>query len=235
MPHPPYGGHDGQVTWTALVERDSHSKLHSVLSDLAVTWCQLQSCCPPPLLHCPLCMTTVSAHTTTVPLTLCFRRLQHWLTYCSHSRDSCYPSEYILLLSAGSCDSTYHGLYCTHAFAPTQHRMLQHLPFRCLPSFSFSSQMEEQQNVQQPPGTTWWNHFHFTGIRPSALHCLQQLQAGASSTSSAQPLASTQESNGTASSGSVPSPQLPHSAISPQVPAGPTRNVTGKCNVSYAL
>ena len=31
-----------------------------------------------------------------------------------------------------------------------------------------------------------------------------------------------------ASSGSVSSPQLPHSAISSQVPAGPTRNVTGE-------
>ena len=87
--------------------------------------------------------------------------------------------------------------------------------------------MEEQQNVQQPHGTTWWNHSHCTGIRPSALHCLQQLQAGASSSSSAQPLASTQESKGTASSGSVSRPQLPHNATSSQVPAGPTRNVTG--------
>ena len=172
-------------------------------------------------------MTTVSAHTTTVQLTLCFRRLQHCLIYCSHSRTRDTPSECILLLSAGSCDSTYHGLWCTRAFACTQHSTLQHLPFRCLPSLSFSSQMEQQQNVQQPHGTTWWNHSYYTGIRPSALHCLKQLQAGASSTFSVQPLASTQESNGTASSGSVSSPQLPHSAISSQVPAGPTRNVTG--------
>ena len=50
---------------------------------------------------------------------------------------------------------------------------------------------------------------------------------GASSTS-VQPLASTLETNGTASSGSVSSPQLPHSAIISQVPAGPTRNVTGE-------
>ena len=64
-------------------------------------------------------------------------------------------------------------------------------------------------------------------FRPQHYIFLQLLQAGASSTSSVQPLASTQESNGTASSGSVSSPQLPHSATSPQVPAGPTRNVTG--------
>ena len=64
-------------------------------------------------------------------------------------------------------------------------------------------------------------------IRLSAPHCLQQLQLGASSSSSAKPLASTQESNGPALSGSVSSPQLPQSAVSSQVPAGPTRNVTG--------
>ena len=43
VPHTPYGGHDGRETWTTRVERDSHSKPHSVLSDLAVTLCQLQS------------------------------------------------------------------------------------------------------------------------------------------------------------------------------------------------
>ena len=36
--------HDGQVAWTTLMERDPHSKSHSVLADLAVTQCQLQSC-----------------------------------------------------------------------------------------------------------------------------------------------------------------------------------------------
>ena len=43
-----------------------------------------------------------------------------------------------------------------------------------------------------------------------------------------QPLASTQKINGTASSGFMSSPQIPHSLISSQVPAGPTRNVTGE-------
>ena len=94
--------------------------------------------------------------------------------------------------------------------------------------------MEKQQNVQQPHGTTWWNHSSYTGVRPSALHCLQQVQAGASSASSAQPLASKQDFNGTASSGSVSSPQLPHCAISSQVPAGSTRNVTGDVSTSLA-
>ena len=34
---PAYCGHDGLVTWTALVERYSHSKLQFVWSDRAVT------------------------------------------------------------------------------------------------------------------------------------------------------------------------------------------------------
>ena len=44
---------------------------------------------------------------------------------------------------------------------------------------------------------------------------------------SVQALASTQESNGTAPSSFVTSPQLPHSAFSSQVQASPTRYVTG--------
>ena len=60
----------------------------------------------------------------------------------------------------------------------------------------------------------------------SASHSVQQLQNGMVSTS-VQPLAYTQEANGAASSGFVSSPLLPRSAISSQVNAGPTRNVTG--------
>ena len=107
------------------------------------------------------------------------------------------------------------------------HSTLQHLPFRCLPSLPFGSQMEEQQNMRQPHGTTWLNHSYYTGIQPSALHSLQQLQAGASSSSPVQTLASAQESNGTASSSFVSNPQFTHSAISSQVKVGPTRIVTG--------
>ena len=87
--------------------------------------------------------------------------------------------------------------------------------------------MEGHQNVQPSTGTTEWNHSYYTGYSLSALHCVQQLQNGMISTS-VQPLAYTQETTGTASSGSVSSPQSPHSAISSQVPAGPTRNVTGE-------
>ena len=88
--------------------------------------------------------------------------------------------------------------------------------------------MEEQQNVSQPNWTTWWNDACYTGIPwLSAPHCLQQFQAGAGSTLTAQPLSLTQDSNGTARPGSVPSPQSPLSPIISQVPVGPTRDVTG--------
>ena len=86
--------------------------------------------------------------------------------------------------------------------------------------------MEGQQNVQLPPGTTECNHSYYTGNSFSAPHSVQQLQNGTIATS-VQPLAYTQEANGAASSGFVSSPLLPCSAISSQVPACPTRNVTG--------
>ena len=58
-------------------------------------------------------------------------------------------------------------------------------------------------------------------------HTLLTVTNGMISTS-VQPLAYTQQANGAASSGVVSSPLLPRSAISSQVPAGPTRNVTGE-------
>ena len=79
--------------------------------------------------------------------------------------------------------------------------------------------------MQPSPGTTEWNHSYYTGNLFSAPYSVQQLQNGMISTS-VQPLAYTQEANGTASSGFVSSP--PRSASSSQVPAGPTRNVTGE-------
>ena len=114
-------------------------------------------------------------------------------------------------------------LFTFHCLCTSQHVAAS--PFRCLPSSLFGSQMEEQQNVPQPHGTTWWNHFCYTGFRLSALHCLQQLQAGACSTLTGQPLSFTQELNGTAPSGSVPSPQPPLSSICTQVLDGPTSDV----------
>ena len=86
--------------------------------------------------------------------------------------------------------------------------------------------MDGQQNVQLPPGTIECNHSYYTGNSFSAPHSVQQLQNGTIATS-VQPVAYTQEANGAASSGFVSSPLLPCSAISSQVPAFPTRNVTG--------
>ena len=71
-----------------------------------------------------------------------------------------------------------------------------------------------------------WNHSYYTDNSFSAPHSVQQLQNGTIATS-VQPLAYTQEAIGAASSGFVSSPLLPRSAISSQVPACPTRNVTG--------
>ena len=86
--------------------------------------------------------------------------------------------------------------------------------------------MNEQQNVPQPKRTTWWNHSCYTGIPwLSALHCLQQLQSGACSTWSSQPLSLTQESNVSTPSGSTPNPQPSlHSVVSPFT-LGLTRDV----------
>ena len=87
--------------------------------------------------------------------------------------------------------------------------------------------MEGQQDARPPPGTTEWNHSYYTGNSLSAPHFVQQLQNGVISTS-VQPLAYTLETNGTASPGFVSSQQLQRSAISSQVLAGPTRNVTSE-------
>ena len=90
VPHPPYCGHDGQITWTAPVERHSHSN------------CTL--CCQTMRLHSDDSIHLDFHHSRTVPflwlqfqptsqLYHCLRDLrwlQHWLTHCSHSRASCY-------------------------------------------------------------------------------------------------------------------------------------------------
>ena len=93
--------------------------------------------------------------------------------------------------------------------------------FLC-PSLSWlRAYMDEHQNIRMPLGTTLWNHSYFAGIPLSALHSLQQSQAGASSPSPVQKSASTWESHDAATSSSVSCPQVTHSAISPQVQAGP--------------
>ena len=108
---------------------------------------------------------------------------------------------------------TSHGLHCSHFTTCTHHST----PL-------FGSQMEEQQNVPQPNWTTWWNHFCYTGIPwLSALHCLQQLRAGACPTPVAQPLFFKQESNDTTPP--VPSPQPPLSSVSSHFPVRLTSDV----------
>ena len=96
----------------------------------------------------------------------------------------------------------------------------------CPSSLSLRAHMDELQNMRLPLGTTEWNHSYYTGNSLSALHSLQQLQAGASSPPSVQMSASTRESHDAATSSSVSCPQVTHSAISPQVQTGPTRTVT---------
>ena len=115
---------------------------------------------------------------------------------------------------------------CVHTFVPTHIAACFCISLWCLRLVYLCSLMEGLQNVQLPPGTTEWNHSYFSGNSFSAPHSVQQLQNGTIATS-VQPLAYTQEANGAASSGFVSSPLLPRSAISSQVPACPTRNVTG--------
>ena len=99
-------------------------------------------------------------------------------------------------------------------------------PFRCLPSLPFRAHMDEPHYMRLSLGTTEWNHSYYTGNSLSALHSLQQLQAGVSSPSPVQMSASTRESHGAASSSSVSCPQVTHSAAHPQVQLEPTRTVT---------
>ena len=116
--------------------------------------------------------------------------------------------------------------FIVHMSVPTHITAPCSVSLWCLPSLFFSSQMEKQHNVRPPLGTTEWNHSYFTGNPLSALHSLQQLQAGASSPSSVQIVASTRVSHGAATSSSVCCPQVTLSAAHPQVQTGPTRTVT---------
>ena len=68
----------------------------------------------------------------------------------------------------------------------------------CPSSLSLRAHMDELQNMRLPLGTTEWNHSYYTANSLSALHPLQQLQAGASSPSPVQMSASTRESHGAA-------------------------------------
>ena len=77
-------------------------------------------------------------------------------------------------------------LTISHLCANTLRSLLLHLSL-VLAFVYLCSLMEGQQNVQLPPGTTVWNHSHYTGNSFSAPHSVQQLQNGTISTS-VQPL-----------------------------------------------
>ena len=85
-----------------------------------------------------------------------------------------------------SCDLAHHGLYCSHVYVCTHHRSSQHLHFRCLSLLFSRAHMDGPQCTRLPLGTTEWNHSYCTASSLSALHSLQQLQAGASSPSPVQ-------------------------------------------------
>ena len=135
-----------------------------------------------------------------------------------------FPACALYQLFVRSCNLAHDGQHCTHFCANTHRSLLLHLSL-VFALVSLCSQMEEHQNVRPSTGTTEWNHSYYTGNSLSALHSFQQFHDDTVSTS-VQPLVSTQETNGTTSSGSAFGPQLPHGLISSHVPAGPTRNVT---------
>ena len=137
-----------------------------------------------------------------------------------------FPACALHQLFVRSCDLAHHGLYCSHVCVCSHYSSLQHLPFRCLPLLSSRAHMDEPQCMRLPIGTTEWNHSFYTANSLSALHSLQQLQAGASSPSPVQMSASTRESHDAAPSSSVSCLQATLSAAYPQVRMDPTRTIT---------
>ena len=123
-----------------------------------------------------------------------------------------------------SCDSAHHFLYCPYVWAHTHHNSLQHLPHPCLSSLIFSSRMEENSRMCSRPTALHGGITLSTRVFRSSHHTLSNSYKLVRAPR--RPLAPTQESNGTTSSDFVYSPQLPHSAISPQVQTGSTRTAT---------
>ena len=136
-----------------------------------------------------------------------------------------FPACALYQLFVRSCDLAHHGLHCSHVGVCTHHSSLQHLLF-CVRFYCRSVHKDELQNMRLPLGTTEWNHSYYTGNSLSALHTLQQFQAGASSPSPVQISASTRESHDAAPSSSVSCPQVTLSATHPQVQMDPTRTIT---------
>ena len=136
------------------------------------------------------------------------------------------PVTALFQLFVRSCDLAHDGQHCSHVCATTHRSLLPHLSL-VLAFVYLCSQMEERQYVRRSTGTTELNHSYYTGNALSAIHSSQQFHDDTVPTS-VLPLVSTQETNGTTSSGSAFGQQLPHGPISSPVLAGPTRNVTGE-------
>ena len=131
-----------------------------------------------------------------------------------------------------SCDLAHDGQHCSH-FCANTHRSLLLLLSLVLAFVYLCSQMEEHQNVRTSTGTTELNHSYHTGNALSALHSSQQFHDDTVSTS-VLPLVSTQETNGTTSSGSALGPQLPHGTISSPVLAGLHSQRHRRSNANFA-
>ena len=114
-----------------------------------------------------------------------------------------------------------------HISVPTHIAACFCISLWCLRLLNLCPQMEGHQNASSSTGPPELNHSCYTGTALSALHSSQQVHDDSISTS-VHPLVSTQETNGTTSSGCAFGPQLPHGPISSPVLAGPTRNVTGE-------
>ena len=111
-----------------------------------------------------------------------------------------------------SCELSHDGQHCSHFCANTHRSLLLHLSL-VLAFVYLCSQMEEHQNVRRSTGTTELNHSYHTANSLSALHSFQQFHDDTVSTS-VHPLVSTQETNGTSSSGSARSVHNYHTAPS---------------------
>ena len=132
-----------------------------------------------------------------------------------------FPVSALHQLFVRSCDLAHDGQHCSHFCASTHRSLLPHLSL-VLAFVYLCSQMEEHQNVRPSTGTTELKHSYCMGNALSALHSSQQVHDDTVPTS-VLPLVSTQETNGTTSSGCAFGPQLPHGSISSPVLAGPTQ------------
>ena len=138
-----------------------------------------------PLAQCTHCHFTMQARSLRVPdscddhttpsclvaNSLAESRYRSYLTWLTQGGLVTFLACALHQLFVRSCDLAHHGPYCSHVCACTHHSSLQHLSL-VFAFVIFSSQMEEQQNVRLPLGTTEWNHSYYTGNSLSAPHSL---------------------------------------------------------------